>query len=314
MLLARPATASLHSGRQVVAGFHSDDDGYDHAIILQADGTIRETFYVSGSFHSGSPLTRYADATRIAGFYTDYDHVRHVIIARSGGQVDELYYGTWGISAVNLGMFGPNSITGVAGWVDGFNYYHAAVSLTNGDVRELQYGPLIGAPTWVTRYSFGGSVTVRDISGYSDYNANRIVAQLSSPTTSLAVIAWSGNSSATVGYVTQSTYPTGCNLDTASNVTAFDVGPLVGQDYLSWGTSGSKLCGLSFTVPTSGTQSDPASLAVSFGSPVVSVSGFAESFHGNYNVPHVVTALSNGAVYDVSGAGSGAGSYYLGSY
>lgn len=311
--VARPAGAALHGGCQVVAGFHSNDDGYDHAIVLQSNGDIREIFYVVNSFHAGSVLINYPDAIAIAGFYTDLDHIRHVIVARSSGLVDEIYYGTWGVSAVTIGTFAPGSITGVAGWVDDANYYHAAVSLTNGDIRELQYGPLVGPPVWVTRYSFGTSVAVKDIVGYNDYWDNRIVAQLSSPATAMAVIAWRGSSTSTVGYVTQSTFPTGCNLDTASNVTAFDLGPFVGQDFLSWGTNSGRVCNLPFTVPSSGMQSDPAAQTASFTAPVVSVSGFAETFT-NYNIPHVVTALSNGAVYDTAGTGAGAGTYYLGTY
>src|SRR5258706_13483669 len=34
MLFPQSANAALHSGRQVIAGFHSNDDGYEHAIIL----------------------------------------------------------------------------------------------------------------------------------------------------------------------------------------------------------------------------------------------------------------------------------------
>src|SRR5690348_15483071 len=116
LMWAPQARATVHSGRQSVAGFYSNDDGDDHAIVLLSNGDIREIFYVDGSFHSGSVLINIPDAVAIAGFYTDYDQNRHVIVGRSNGVVEEVYYGWWGLSTTPLGSsFGSNTIKAVAG-------------------------------------------------------------------------------------------------------------------------------------------------------------------------------------------------------
>jgi hypothetical protein len=125
-------------------GFYSPDDGYRHAIVGTADGTVSEIFFNPNTGQGQTALAQQDGLLDVGAFYTDDDQVRHVITATSDGNIWEIYYSpAWGLGQALLGNIpGAARVSGFYTPDDG--YRHAIVGTTDGAVYEIYYNPNTG--------------------------------------------------------------------------------------------------------------------------------------------------------------------------
>src|SRR5215218_6400445 len=77
---------------RTVSAFYTPDDGTMHAIVAQADGGVREVYYVDQQFHASSVIAHFDGIVGVAGYYTPVDRFRHVIVLLHNGQLWEIFY------------------------------------------------------------------------------------------------------------------------------------------------------------------------------------------------------------------------------
>jgi hypothetical protein len=115
------ASAAILQRPRAVSAFYTPDDGYMHAIVAQTDGSIREVYFLEGSFVSSSVIATFSGVMGVTAYYTPVDGYRHAIVALANGQIWEVYYQPkFGISQDLLTTLDPNVFGtpySVAGWV-----------------------------------------------------------------------------------------------------------------------------------------------------------------------------------------------------
>jgi hypothetical protein len=166
-VLAAPGTAlaSYGAGHGSVAAFYTPDDGYDHAIIAQSNGNVREVFFADNSFSSGSVLTSFSGIVGLGAYYTPADHNRHVIVGLSNGQVWEVYYNpSFGVRQDQLFTIpaGTGTISAVAGFVSSSGQQNAVVATTEGMIFDYQW------PSWQL-HTVVGLASTDDINGMTAF-------------------------------------------------------------------------------------------------------------------------------------------------
>jgi hypothetical protein len=140
-----PQTASLGTFQNIVdvGSFFSPDDGYRHAIVGTADGTVTEIFFSLDLRVSQSGIAKILDLAKVSAYYAGGDHFfrRRVQVLTGGGRIHEVrYHPDFGI--MHAVLFNPGPLVDLGGFfTDDDNFRHAILVTTGGDVQELFFNP-----------------------------------------------------------------------------------------------------------------------------------------------------------------------------
>jgi 2-keto-3-deoxy-6-phosphogluconate aldolase len=177
--IAVPKVLSQFKGDTGLAGYYTDSDGYQHAIVATSDGVVHEVFFNPAAGIGEDDLAQYAAGSivAVAGYFTP-DGYQHAIVATSDGQVHEIFFNPdQGLGQDVLATFAAGSIVKLAGYFtpeDG--YQHVIVATIDGVVHEVFFSPTQGLGQDVlaqyaagTVVSLAGYVTPQDGFNNGDY-------------------------------------------------------------------------------------------------------------------------------------------------
>ena len=140
-----PQTAPLGTFNNLVdvGGFFSDDDGYRHAIVGVADGTVTEIYYNPDFGIFQVEIANIPDLTRLSGYYAGGDRFfnRRVQGLTGGGRIHEVrYHPDFGITRAVL--FNACPLVDLGGFYTADDdYRHSILATPGGDVQELFFTP-----------------------------------------------------------------------------------------------------------------------------------------------------------------------------
>jgi hypothetical protein len=138
--------AQLGNFDDVIAcdGFFTPDDGFRHAIVATADGSIIELFYNPDQGQGDVVLSTQAGLCDICGFWSEDDQYRHVIFCTTSGAISEVFFHpSTGVGIAPLGNI-PGAIRVAGFYSPDDQYRHAIVATVQGDVWEIFFHPKFG--------------------------------------------------------------------------------------------------------------------------------------------------------------------------
>src|SRR5690348_11746223 len=68
-----------------LAGYYTDNDNFQHAIVATTDGNINEVFFNPQTGIHQDVLANFANVIGLAGYYTPNDGYQHAIVATRDG-------------------------------------------------------------------------------------------------------------------------------------------------------------------------------------------------------------------------------------
>lgn len=127
-----------------LAGYYTDFDSNQHAIVATADGSVNEIYFNPTTGIFKDVLGYFRGVTAIAAYYTPQDGFEHAIVAGSDGDLTEIYFNPQrGIFEDTLAHF--NGIIAIAGFVSpDDNYQHVIVGTQDGNITEVYFNPQFG--------------------------------------------------------------------------------------------------------------------------------------------------------------------------
>jgi hypothetical protein len=138
--------AKFSGGIAGLAGYYTASDGYQHALVATAEGTVHEVFFGNPQDSYGihqDTLTHFSGGILgLAGFYTPSDGYQHAIVALADGSLHEVYFGNPqdGKQINQDTLYQVGGITALAGYTtsnDGAQ--HVLVTPQDGSVQQVHW-------------------------------------------------------------------------------------------------------------------------------------------------------------------------------
>jgi hypothetical protein len=168
------ASAAILQRPRSVAAFYTPDDGDMHAIVAQTDGSIREVYFVEGSFVSSAVIASFPGVVALTAYYTPIDGYRHAIVALANGQIWEVYYQPkYGIFQDLLTTLAPTSFGtpyAIAGWVTPDTTQNLVIGTSGNFQNGLHHFTFYTHPFTLEASQFGQDVG--DLAAWSSTNSS----------------------------------------------------------------------------------------------------------------------------------------------
>jgi hypothetical protein len=168
------ASAAIIQRPRSVAAFYTPDDGYMHAIVAQTDGSIREVYFLEGSFVSSAVIASFPGVMAVTAYYTPVDGYRHAIVALANGQIWEVYYQPkFGISQDLLTTLDPTDFGtpyAIAGWVTPDTTQNLVIGSSGNFQNSLNHFTFYTHPFRLEGSQFGEDVG--DLAAWSSTNSS----------------------------------------------------------------------------------------------------------------------------------------------